>query len=254
MKIDRLQCIIAGQERGGTTVFGEVLKNHPKMTGAFECGMLMWENPSLFINDNPHWDVFCRSWFDGRQDIAEQVCSTTDFNEACNRLHAACGAGDGVNLFYKSPEYMKRLSEVMARCECPAVIVQRDPRALFWSRVGKGELLADEHCVGHFSERYRVYVQGLRDAQACYGDRILVIQLEDFCADPVMVGREYFDFIGLDFKPIYVQQFPKEYTNYSVHGKGVDPAYCYLWKGQLDAALADLIMEKTEDCREYWRG
>ena len=249
--IDKLQCIIGGYERGGTTIFGELLKNHPNFDGRFECGMLMWKSPAHFINSGDHWYVFHKSWFNENMIDAIQVCTTHNFNEACNSLHAYMGYGDEVKIFYKSPAYMKNLFRVLQRCNCPCLIVVRDPRGVYWSRCKKNEVHLGESGIISFCNRYNEYALGLKEGLDKFKNRILVVQYEEFCENPIDWGGRIFEFIGLSFDDSYVPNFQQEFHNYSVHGSKLDKSYCYEWCENLSTPQITNLLKLTNEFKEF---
>jgi hypothetical protein len=233
--MDKLQCIIGGHERGGTTLFIEILKNHPLINGGFECGMLMWKSPIEFINSGIHWEIFKTTWCGNNSINAVKVCTTESFSEACDLIHQFKGYDDNVKLFYKSPAYMLHLNAVLSRCSRPCIIISRDPRGLFWSRCKHNDILPGDAGIDQFCDRYNDYASSLEQALEIHKDRILIIQYEKFCQNPIRWGKTLFNFIGLDFEDAYIDSFDNKRASYSVHGEKIDPSYCYEWKEHLNS-------------------
>jgi len=250
--VDRLQCIIGGHERGGTTLFIEILKNHPLINGGFECGMLMWDSPINFINSGIYWDIFKRTWCNSDQAQAIKVCSTKSFNESCNLLHQLRAYPEDVKLFYKCPAYMRHLDQVLARCSSPSIIVSRDPRGLFWSRCKHQDILPGDLGIDEFCNRYNDYANSLELALRKYKERILIVRFEDFCEAPHYWGDIVFNYLGLDFKRSYVDGFTNNRKSYSVHGESIDKSYCYEWKNQLSSHQIDRILKNTIEHKQFW--
>ena len=74
-----------------------------------------------------HWKV-------SDADLRE-ICAAPTFQEAYQELLERSDLPDkSVRIYDKMLRYMELLSDVMQRCSVPAIVVVRDPRAIFWSR------------------------------------------------------------------------------------------------------------------------
>ena len=240
--------IVCGFERGGTTALSELLRQHPGVDAGFEGGFLLAEAPGEFPRVEPYHGMALRGWGLAREEM-EQVCAAGDWDEMYARL--AERFGPGIRVFDKTPKYLERLDEVLARVPgVLAVVIVRDPRALFWSW-RKREEEPREDWIKRFARRYLAYAAGHQRALAAgHGDRILLVQHESFSLDPAGEGRRVFEFLGLDFDPAYLEFEPRYRAN--VFGTGVSAAFVTEYRDHLTPDECAEILAATRE-HAAWR-
>jgi hypothetical protein len=131
----------------------------------------------------------------------------------------------------------------------PAIVVVRDPRALFWSWLRR----ADERpgdWIEVYAGRYRAYAAGYASAvEAGLGRRILLVRHEDLSLHPEEEGRRVFGFLGLDFDPAYLS-FEPRFRN--VRGEAVTSAFVVEYREHLSTEECARIRRATVDQAEWW--
>jgi SAM-dependent methyltransferase len=190
-----------------------------------------------------------RGWGLALEDM-EYVCSAPDWEEMYRRLAGRFRPGEQVRVFDKTPRYMEHLPSVMAKVPgAPAIVVVRDPRALFWSWLKRaGERPTD--WLQAYPGRYRSYAAGYRAAlRAGLGDRLLLVRHEDLSLRPEEEGRRIFSFLGLEFDPAYVS-FQPRFRN--VRGGGVTSAFVLEYREHLTAGECEQILASTSDFADWW--
>lgn len=217
-----LHCIVCGFERGGTTLVAELIRQHPQMDGRFEGGLLLVDTPRDFLSLQPYARNMKRFWGLSDDDL-HYTCHASSWEEAYHRLRERSNLPDkNVALYDKTPAYMRHLDKVLAKVDVPCVCVVRDPRAIFWSYI---KHLNEDNVTDSFIKRvlgpdiynkvlainmrlrirkwvemvYIPYALGLTKAKELFKDRILVVQHERLCLDPVGETRKIYDFLGLSF-------------------------------------------------------
>jgi SAM-dependent methyltransferase len=247
--LSALLCLVCGFERGGTTALSEVLRQAPGVEAGFEGGFLLARDPMSFPSVEPYYGMALRGWNLALEDM-DYVCSAPGWEEMYRRLAERFRPGERVRVFDKTPRYMERLAEVMAKVPgVPVIVVVRDPRALFWSWLKRaGERPAD--WLEAYPARYHSYAAGYRAARrAGLGDRLLLVRHEDLSLHPEEEARRIFSFLGLDFDPAYLSFAPR-FRN--VRGEGVTSAFVLEYRDHLTAGECEQILEATAGCADWW--
>jgi len=244
-----LLCLVCGFERGGTTTVSELLCQAPGVAAGFEGGFLLARDPASFPAVEPYYGMALRGWGLALEDM-EYICSAPKWEELYRRLAARFRPGEGVRIFDKTPRYMERLADVMAKVPgVPVVVIVRDPRALFWSWLKRaGERPAD--WLATYAGRYRSYAAGYAAARdAGLQSRLLLVRHEDLSLRPEDEGRRIFSFLGLEFDPSYVSFSPR-FQN--VRGAGVTSAFVLEYRDHLTAGECEEILQATAACSDWW--
>lgn len=244
-----LLCLVCGFERGGTTALSEVLRQAPGIEAGFEGGFLFARDPAAFPSVDPYYGMALRGWGLALEDM-EYVCSAPGWEEMYRRLAERFRPGERVRVFDKTPRYMERLSEVMAKVPgAPVVVVVRDPRALFWSWLKRaGERPID--WLEAYPVRYRSYAAGYQAAlQAGLGDRLLLVRHEDLSLHPQEELQRVFSFLDLDFEPGYLSFSPR-FRN--VRGQGMTSAFVLEYRDHLTSEECRQILAATAGCADWW--
>ena len=236
---DPLYCIICGFERSGTTLVAELLRQHPKIDGRFECGFLLAENPAHFlvfenyVNNLKFWGIT-------KENIVH-ICQAETWAEAYRRLLERSNIlNKSVWLYDKTPRYMLYLNKVMAKVEVPCIATVRDPRAVYWSHQKRIETDLKGFC-----DFYLGYGRAWKDALERYPDRLLLVRHEQFCTEPECESRRIYDFLGLEFRPEYI--LLAESTNPYVNRGGIAAETIHEYRGNITAEAEDYILEQTAE-------
>lgn len=244
-----LLCLVCGFERGGTTALSEVLRQAPGVEAGFEGGFLLAPEPSAFPAVEPYYGMALRGWDLALEDM-EHICAAPGWPEMYRRLAERFRPGESVRVFDKTPRYMEHLPEVLAKVPgVPAVVVVRDPRALFWSWLKRaGDRPSDWPQA--YPSRYRAYAAGYHAARSAgLGERMLLVRHEDLSLRPEEEARRVFSFLGLEFDPAYVSFSPR-FRN--VRGEGVTSAFVLEYRDHLTPGECEQILAATADYSEWW--
>jgi hypothetical protein len=243
-----LHVIVCGFEHGGTTLVGELLRQHESLDSGFEGGLLLNASPRAFPDCQPFYRNLLGSW-QISDEAGRAACDTDSFAEAYRRLRDASPVlkNKSVKLFDKTPRYMQCLSDVLTRApSIPVIAIVRDPRAVIWSsfkRHGAGDpdKWARELLPRTLRHTYS-YAAGLRKAAHSYGtQRVLIVQYEELCLDTPAIGPQLFDHIGLDS--------PKNFSTFGkprydiVYGQGVEQSYIFEYRNGLPMAVQDRVRD-----------
>lgn len=178
--IDRsvLGCLVAGFEKGGTTLIKDLLVATGRMQSAFEGGLLLAGCPADGIPE-PYATQLVQSWR-LPADFLERYRGCASFADGYRLLRdqSACCQGD-LPLVDKTPRYMTSLADVMRRAPgTPVVIVLRDPPQVAgsWLRLGKS--------VADAAAAIRISILGTVSTPAELLADVYVLQLADLVADP----------------------------------------------------------------------
>lgn len=178
---DVLGCIVAGYEKGGTTLVKDLVRRACRLQGCFEGGLLLADAPAEGLPE-PYASMLIESWglpatfFDDYR-----ACRT--FEDGYRLLRERSG-----NVFHsdrplidKTPRYMMHLDAVLRRAPTTAVIVViREPAlvAASWVRLGQA--------VNDAVDAIRLSTAGLAGVMASGTgvDRVYILQLDDLTRDP----------------------------------------------------------------------
>lgn len=124
--------ILAGYERGGTTLLSEIFRSNGYESG-FECGVLMGETPKDLRKAKPYWDMLLPGWKISPKQ--RRHATSGDFEQFYDRLYQAAFPEFSGRFFDKTPIYMSQLGLCMKRAPNlkGALVIHRDPRAVFLS-------------------------------------------------------------------------------------------------------------------------
>ncbi|WP_417726000.1 sulfotransferase [Roseovarius sp.] len=124
--------ILAGYERGGTTLLSELFRANGYESG-FECGVLMARTPPEFPKIQPYWDNMTKYWPLSAESLNEAVQG--DFAAFYNSVFSQAFPNHSGGFFDKTPKYMEVLGQSLHRAPFVrgAVVIHRDPRAVFVS-------------------------------------------------------------------------------------------------------------------------
>lgn len=127
-----VEYIIAGFERGGTTLLSDIFRQNGFESG-FECGVLLAESPSAMNNHSPYWEMLLTGW--KISEAARRSASLGTFESFYDVICAEAFPDFKGKFFDKTPRYMKSLGLCMSRAPFlkGAVVIHRDPRAFFVS-------------------------------------------------------------------------------------------------------------------------
>ena len=192
---DVLGCIVAGYEKGGTTLVKDLLRNTGRLRSAFEGGLLLAEHPADGIPE-PYGANLVESW-QLRADFLDRYRQCGSFEEGYRLLRdESFIRRKELPLIDKTPRYMAVLADVRRRAPgTPVVIVLRDPLQVTcsWLRLGNG--------VADAAEAIRVSTVGLVTAPPIAPETIWLLPFADAVADPAGVAQTLQAWLGREYVP-----------------------------------------------------
>ncbi|SEQ01856.1 Sulfotransferase family protein [Amphritea atlantica] len=213
--------ILCGYERGGTTLLSEIFRSNGYESG-FECGVLMCEKPSHFIDFKPYSNMIKSGW-KLEFEINSYIPKNDSFVDFYHNILKGSGLDKKANKFFdKTPIYMRDIGKCLSRAPFidKAIIITRDPRSIFtsWAKRAKdSEGLSLEEIINSklpaYSSRYNRYFAGAiaeRD-----NPKVMFVSFENLCLDPKSVYQSLGFFTeGSAFKPIVnTSRFKNVYSN-----------------------------------------
>jgi hypothetical protein len=246
---DVLKLIVCGFENSGTTLVSTVCCQHPRLDSGFECGFLLGDTPRDFPTIQPYCNYFKERWEVHDNQVA-YMCDTDEWGECYRRAREISPViqDKSTMMLDKTPGYMRDLDRVLAKVpQIPCVVIVRDPRALMvsWAKRTGFETSPEswlEHHLPTFCTRYVEYANGYRRAMQRFPDRLMLIQFEHLCTDPVGVFSALFDFAGLTFDGAYTSFS----TSYGVHGNNVSRHFLFPYRGYFSHETCATILQRTE--------
>jgi hypothetical protein len=265
--------VLGGAGCGGTTLMLDMLRAHPRVLGVFELGWLLASDLSIDalntvpVTDGPatHSSFVGFGFDEGEAEvlIAEVIKGGGDWLALYQRLFdrfARIDKVSGRDVFIdKKIEYTSSLlSSVYPKLPgIPAIIVVRDPRAVYCSwrkRPPRNETL--EEGIAHYTEL-------MRGAQAALdaGKPVLLVRFEELVLFPEKNMQRVAQFLGLDYDPAMASPV----NSYAQHDKtrfnyppwdiaGREPRSAELdrtaideWRTKLKPGVADAIEAALPD-------
>ncbi|MFZ4732283.1 MAG: sulfotransferase [Pirellulales bacterium] len=264
---DVLGCIVAGYEKGGTTLVKDLLRTTGQMRSAFEGGLLFAEQPADGVPE-PYAGQLLQSW-ELPGDFFDRYRACASFAEGYRLLRELSFIRrKELPLIDKTPRYMACLADVLRRAPgTPVVVVLRDPLQVAGSWVRLGNSVADA------AEAIRVSTAGLVAAPEEALAAVYVIQLADVVADPAGVcvrlqawlGREHVPYdathqlgtsppgapppLGVDAARVEVGRHvsPEEVTRLEAELTALVP-----WAGLVATVPSGPLIDKLPDARSLW--
>ena len=195
--------ILTGCEHSGTTITSQIIMSAPNLFGAVEGGMLMVNEPRDFSKALPfyNWTLSPGNW-----NLTEVQRDSLVKSECFADLYIKLRQYSPIYqwpvnsnswVFDKTPGYIRRLVEVMDLTPGVPVVVTQKPFADQVKSLQKRDHVAPEDHI-HEGEK------SLRKALAKYPDRIHVINMTEFYQNPNGIMDETFRFLGLTWKPEYL--------------------------------------------------
>jgi len=192
---DVLGCIVAGYEKGGTTLVKDLLRNTGRLRSAFEGGLLLVDHPREGIPE-PYGANLVASW-QLRPDFLERYALCRSFEEGYRLLRdESFIRRKELPLIDKTPRYMACLADVRRRAPgTPVVVVLRDPLQVTCSWLRLGNTVADA------AAAIRLSTVGLVDATHDSADTVWLLPFAAAVADPAGVARELQAWLGREYVP-----------------------------------------------------
>ncbi len=238
-----LHCLICGYERGGTTLLSELIRQHARIDGRFECGFLLGRRPGDYIHMQPYVDNLKTAWRVDDRGL-EYICASDSWMEMYRRLREVSILPDKtVSLYDKTPRYMEFLKEVMAKVPVPCVVIVRDPRAVYHSHRRHGPTQ-----IGPFCGYYINYARAFNQARQAYPSRLLLVRYERLCVNPQQEAERIFDFLGLEFDPAYLSLSRRadEYVSLGINTQAISA-----YSAQLSPAEQQEILTRTREFSDW---
>jgi len=249
-----LSFLICGLEHSGTTMASDLFREHPEVESGFECGVLLCNNPSEFLNFTPFCNHMAVGWGINKEDLV-YVCQATDFESFYQRLFERSSivqTNKPKFIFDKTPRYVTQLETVQSKLDLPAIVLIKDPRSLALSDFKRsGKKIKDiDIWYDSWKEPKRLYMQSAYQGYqyAWESERCHVIRLEDVCFNAKASVKLMFEFVQLEFKCEYLDLRNKRFGNTS--GSSISVNSCM----QFMSTLPEHIQSKIkEDFSEFDR-
>ena len=213
-----LSFVICGIEHSGTTLLSDLFRQVEGLDAGFECGVLLCRSPRSFPELQPFYGNMSKGWKID-ETVLRQCCETDDFSEFYRRLAENSGEiGPGVTaIFDKTPRYLSRLSECLARVSAPFLCTYKDPRAIVYSDMIRAR-------PDSFDTWYKSYLPAKkRYLRMIYAEiskrseerreRVLALRLEDICLKARATLERAFAHVCRRFLPEFVAIEDKRYAH-----------------------------------------
>lgn len=236
--------LICGLEHTGTTLISDLFRQLPGVDSGFECGVLLRSSPREFATLQPFAQNMLKGWGITAEQFAH-CCDTNLFEEFYARLlSASTSLDDGTTaIFDKTPRYLSELTAVLGRCDCPAVVSYKDPRAMVCSDFKRAK-------TDDFDTWYESYAPTkIRYVESCYKEfikhaadpRVTTVGLEELAMNSRATMERMFSHVGETFELGYAIIDKLRYVNVKNRTVSADIAFEYV--GKLSKSEQDRIME-----------
>lgn len=247
-----LAAVVCGFEHSGTTLITEILRKHVQFNGGFEGGFLLNEEAKDFLTTEPYCTNLKNGWNISDEDL-HYICYSETWATVYAKLQERSSIFKGKDelVFDKTPMYMKYLPDVLKRVPgVPCILIVRDLRAIFWSSFKRTGLTISEWYNFVFPitcEHVLSYADGWRKAiEYNLGSRILLIQYESLCLNPVKEVKRMTDFLKVEFDQSLLSFGTDKHP--FVYGERISTNYL---KEYLDGLPCEICEEIVDFMRGY---
>ncbi|MDJ0554512.1 MAG: sulfotransferase [Microcoleaceae cyanobacterium MO_207.B10] len=250
-----LVALICGFEHSGTTLVSEILRQHPQLDSGFEGGFLLNEEASKFLSTEPFYTNSKGGWGINDDDLS-YICAANTWVSVYRRLRerASVIEDKSLLLFDKTPRYMQHLTDVLNRVpKVPCIVTVKDFRALMWSSFKRTNFTVEEW----YEKRLRIalnhslsYAYGWKKAMnTSLQNRILLVQYENLCLNPVQEGKKILEFLGFEFDESYLSFGQARYQH--VYGSNVSTDYLTEYKDNLPDYVCREVVKLTYEYKDW---
>lgn len=254
-----LKFLISGFEHSGTTLISEIMRQHPNIDSGFEGGLLLCDRIVKFKNLEPFASNFKNAWKISESDF-EEICRARSYGEAYRKIREASDVISKKNcdLFDKTPRYLQRFSDVLARVpDVKAIIIVRDMRSIMDSTLRRSGKNVDDWMANVYPRTLKhtlSYLDGLERALVSKKNakRVLVIRYEELILDQEAVIRNVFSHLGYEFSTDYLQFRDVKYKH--VYGSDIQDSFVFKYRENLDQDTQNRIIDDFATHRQYFWG
>jgi len=252
-----LAFILTGFEHSGTTLVSEIMRQHPDIDSGFEGGLLLCNKISDFEKLEPFASNFKNAWGIKDPDFVD-ICKSRNYSEAYEkiRLYSASIPNKKNKIFDKTPRYLQKFPEVLARVPgVNAVVIVRDMRAIIDSTFRRSGKELNEWMETTYPvtlKHTRSYLNGLSKALNInkYKKRILVIRYEQLMLEQEDVSKAVFKHLDFKFNNDYLHFDSVKYRH--VYGNDIQDQYIYKFRENLTDDVQGKIKSDFADYSEYF--
>ncbi len=239
---DVLGCLVAGFEKGGTTLVKDLVRRAGRLRGSFEGGLLLADSPAEGVPE-PYGSLLVKAWGLPEGFLDEyRTCRTFEEGYRLLRDRSDVITEKHRPLIDKTPRYMMHLEAVLRRAPTtPVVVVIREPALVVRSWLGLGQPR------GEAVEAVRNSATGLAAvARSRTGiDRVYTVHLDDLMISPQATLDAMSAWLGFVPRPHDPSMLVGTRNADGVH-TGIDPerndssrVFTAEQRGEIEAALAD---------------
>jgi len=248
-----LGAIVCGMEHSGTTLVSDLLRQTGSYEAGFECGVLLTEKPRDFPGLEPFYGFMCEGWSISPGALA-RICDTDSFEEFYAGLAAASPLlRADQKIFDKTPRYIARLDEIMARTRAPIIVIHKDPRASAysdWRRSGVANF--DVWFESYFGPKRKYMSNCYRGYELAKSkpDRAVTVSLEALCFDSRRTCERMFSHLGVPFSLEYMMLEDLRYAN--TKGSYVSPSIVMGYRKGLTAHQQQMVSRAFADFKDWF--
>jgi len=198
--------IVTGLEHSGTTFLSNLILCHPKVNAGFECGVLLADSPSNFINIKPFYEWMQSDWGLKAEDMVK-ICNSGSWSEMYKNiiLYSPIFKNKSNYILDKTPRYMLYLDEILDKTTAPCIVIKKQ-NILFQYQSYKNRNVP----LHKFIERYLNYMNGYIRARKKFEHRIYTVEYEKLYSNIIKEIGKVYEFINLDFKETYLTNHNQE--------------------------------------------
>jgi len=258
-----LKVVVSGFPGGGTSMLTEILRQNEQLDGGFEGGFLLKDTPKDFFGFDPFYKDLINFW-DITEKEVKYIIDTEDWYEVYNRLREKYRKIKNKDsyIFDKTPNYLIKLTSVLEKVpDTKCIVIIRDPRAVFWTRMKrthrKTKLSREEWIEETYDDAIKDYARharGYKKALDKYGsERIMTIVYEDFCQNPEDFSNEIFEFIGLESDSQEILFIDKDKRFTPIRDECVSASYVHEYREHLSEDVQNRIIKDLEEYNDlFW--
>lgn len=250
----KLRFVICGVEHSGTTLVSDLFRQVEGVDSGFEVGVLLGETPSDFRQMPPFSENIKAGWGITEADM-DHICSAESFSEFYSRLGQASTIVDhSAELFDKTPRYLAKLDECLAKVDAPFIATYKDPRSIVASDFQRAGTPDFDTWYHEYKEPKLGYMRTLYSSYAknVGNPRVAFASLESISVDTERTMQRVFEHVGLTFNHRFLLLKNLRYRN--TYSAFIDMRAPFKYLETLSAHQAKRIHSDFSELADWFYG
>lgn len=206
-----LIAMVTGMEHTGTTILSQLIASHPDINCGFECGLLLGDAPSDFLNIMPwsKWmqqqiesEIWGQAGWGIKPEDMQKICKADSWIEAYRQIMKYSPIFTNERyILDKTPRYVYKLYEIMEKVpDVPCIVLYKKPVKLLAS-VRKRHTDVFEK-LPKYTRAYKEFITSVMRCKEDFPNRLLIYDYENLKKNPQFILKQIFAKLGIKGKAV----------------------------------------------------